>query len=412
MCIRLLVASSLIFISNLSVSQLIWCNEDSLLKEIRQNGLYDQFLNLVKAQEKNPSINTRSEIWYQVVVHVVARESYQRISEAQVIQQLDVLNNDFAGRGRNINNLPEEFRPLVANTEIRFCLASVDPAGNPTDGITYTLTDVRDIALQATGPNGQRSIFYDQLGGKTGWDPSRYINIWVGEYGSFLGSASFPGAPFFPEEIGLLIDIRAFGALGDAAANGFYGRGHTLTHEMGHFFGLLHIWGGNTNTCDDSDDVDDTPNTSGPHFDCPSGRQQSCGVSNMYQNFMDLTDDRCLAAFTHGQSARMHATINVFYPDLGAEGPCHSVIQPFESWWAELMWAHDRSSRQYVIYHPDGYSRNIQLDVFSVDGRLILHDSWEGNQSYLLDLNSNASGIYFVRISDGQHDKIRKVVSY
>jgi len=341
---------------------------------------------------------------------VVARESYQHISEVQVIQQLDVLNNDFAGKGENINKLLEEFEPLVADTEIRFCLASIDPAGNPTNGITYTTTKVKDIALQ--GDFGRSSIHYDQLEGKTGWDPSRYINIWIGEYGSFLGSASFPGMAIYPEEIGIVIDIRAFGSLGDAATNGYYGGGHTLTHEMGHFFGLFHIWGGDSNDCNDSDEIDDTPNAEDHYFDCPSGIQMSCGTSNMYQNFMDLTDDRCLAAFTHGQSARMNATINVFYPGLGIDEPCHSVIQPFDRWYDELIWTYDRTSRQYVLYHPDGYSGNIQLDVFSVDGRLFLHDTWEDNQSYLLDLNSNASGIYFVRISDGQHDKIRKVVNY
>lgn len=413
MCVRHLILMCLLLISNLAGSQYVWCPEDSLWKESRHNGMYEQFLNLVKAQEKNPAIKTRSEKWYQVVVHIVRRSLSQQVSRAQVIQQIDVLNEDFAGRGENIARLAEEFKSLIADAEIKFCLATIDPAGNPTDGITQTLTNVPDIALQAVpNGNGRIAIHYDQFGGQTGWDPSRYINIWVGEYGSYLGSAKFPGMSVYPEEIGIVTDIGAFGALGDASNNGFNGGGHTLTHEMGHFFGLFHIWGVGFNDCNDSDEVDDTPNSLGPYFYCPSGTQSSCGLSNMYQNFMDQTDDRCLAVFTLGQSDRMHATIDVYYQNLGIDGPCHLVVQPFDRWWDKLIWAYDQFSRQYVIYHPDGYSGNVKVEVFSADGRLMLQDTWQGTQSYLLDLNSVANGIYFVRISDGEHDMIRKVVSY
>src|SRR6185503_15207931 len=108
-----------------------------------------------------------------------------------------------------------------------------------------------------------------------------------------------------------------------------------------------HIWGGGSVTCNDSDEVDDTPNAAGPYFQCPSGIQQSCGADNMYQNFMDQTDDRCLAAFTKGQSARMNASIDVFYPNLSIEGPCHTVINPFQKWYDELIWAYDRGSGKY-----------------------------------------------------------------
>ncbi len=413
MYMRQLYLFGFLLISTLGETQSIWCNVDSMLNESKVNGTYDLFLNKVHAQQQIQSIKPRTEVWFQVVVHIVLREDARPISAAQVIQQIDVLNNDFAGKGENISHLLPEFEPLIADTGIRFCLATSDPQGKPTNGITNTFTTFTNIALRkAPGPENRVAIHYTQYGGKTGWDPTKYINIWVGEYGSILGSAHFPGTAPHPEEIGLVIDPRAFGSLGDAAFHDFYDRGHTLTHEMGHFFGLFHIWGGNMDVCDDSDDIDDTPNQLGPYFNCPSGTQMSCGVSNMYQNFMDLTDDRCLAAFTHGQSDRMHASIDAFYPNLGIEGPCHPTNLSFDTWYNQLIWAYDHSSRQYVIYHPDGYSAQIQVDVFSDDGRLILHDKWEDDQTYLLDLNSQASGIYFVRLSDGQHDMVRKVVSY
>ena len=411
MYLRHVILMCLLWISNLAVAQSVWCPEDSLWNESRQNGTYDEFLRRVKAVERKPSLKIRSEEWYQVVVHIVRRDISQQISKAQIIQQIDILNEDFAGRGENISHLAEEFRSLIADTEIQFCLATVDPAGNPTEGITYTLTSVTDVALQ-TVPNGRIAIHYDQFGGQSGWDPTRYINIWVGEYGDYLGSAKFPGMSVYPEEIGIIIDIRAFGSLGDASKNGFNRGGHSLTHEMGHFFGLLHIWGGSADNCNDSDEVDDTPNSLGPYFSCPSGTQTSCGVSNMFQNFMDQTDDRCLAAFTQGQAERMQATIDIYFQNLDIAGPCYSTIEPFDRWWDELVWAYDQFSRQYIIYHPDGYSGNIEVEVFSVDGRLVQKDTWQGTQSFLLDLNTGGRGIYVVRITDGDYEVIRKVVSY
>lgn len=391
-----------------TIAQGVWC----LPVENLNSEAYHDFMQKTKEHIVQPSFHQRSDVYYQVVVHLVLRDGATLISNAQVINQIDVLNQDFAGRGANLYKLQNEFESLITDTGIRFCLSTTDPEGNPTNGITSTITNSANIAL-LVGQNGRRAIHFDQLGGKTPWDPSRYINIWVGEYGDFLGSAFFPGMAPFPEEAGIVIDPRSFGSLGDAAVHPFYHGGHTLTHEMGHYFGLIHIWGGpSEHDCNDSDAVDDTPNQEGPYFGCPSGVQQSCGVHNMYQNFMDLTDDRCLAAFTKDQSLRMHAVIDAFYPDMGIEVPCHEVVMPFQNWYEGLVWAADQRSAQFVLYNPEGFAEKIFLDVFSVDGRLVQHDTWEGSQTYRLNLNEHASGIYFVRISDGQHDMIRKIISY
>lgn len=409
---RAILFYMLFLLPQFSAGQAHGCDFDSRFNTANDDPAYIFFQERIQQALQQPLIRSRSVVYLPVVIHVVAREPVQPVSVAQALNQLDVLNADFAGEGSNIGSLEEEFIPLVADVQFQFCLASVDPDGQPTSGITYTSTAVKDIALQ-TGEGGRMAIHYDQLGGKTGWDPARYINIWIGEYGGLLGSASFPGMESYPEEIGVIIDPRYFGSIGDAGMSGFFSGGHTLTHEMGHFFGLKHVWGNGVEaSCTDSDDIPDTPNAEGPYYDCPSGPQVTCGTHNMYQNFMDFTDDRCLAAFTYGQAGRMQAVLDTYYPLLINEGSCVSSAETFTSWYDQLVWAHDQPSNSYVIYAAESWMGKKNIGVYSIDGKQVLRDIWEGQQSYLLDLANVGAGVYVVRIDDGDAKFVRKVVVY
>ncbi len=393
-------------------AQSAWCDLDRLVVLNQDNPAYRSFLQKIDSTLAHHPVQSRSVIYIPVVIHVVATADQQPISRAQALQQLDVVNLDFAGQGENIYKLLPDFEPLVKDAEIRFCLATIDPDGGPTTGITFTQTTVPNIALE-TGQEGRVAIHYDQLGGKTGWDPERYLNIWVGEYGDLLGSASFPGMAPFPEEEGVVVDIYHFGSIGDGGASGFYGRGHTLTHEIGHFLGLKHIWGqGLEYTCDDSDDVEDTPNASGPYYNCPTGVQWSCDASNMYQNFMDFTDDRCLAAFTSDQVQHMQAVLEIFYTQWTSSASCLTYADSFDTWYSELTWAYDAGSRRWVIYHDVVWTGDRRVEVFSADGRLVSEGQWHEELSYMIDLSRVGSGVYFVKISQGEAHEVRKIAVY
>lgn len=406
---RFNIITIILLLTHMPSAQTPWCDFDSKLTGPAR---YQLRLIDLEHQLNESRIKNRSEQYFQVVVHVVTRDEFQPVSEAQVIHQIDVLNNDFAGQGENMHKLPSEFKDLAADAGFRFCLADTDPDGNPTSGITYTSTTETDIGLR-TGPEGRGLVFYDQLGGKSGWDPARYINIWVCELGGgILGATSLPGVSTFSEEIGLVMDIRYFGSMGDASDIRFFGKGHTLSHEMGHFFGLFHIWGTDDESCLDSDGIDDTPNATGPYFGCPSGRQVSCDVSNMYQNFMDFTDDRCLAAFTHGQAMRMQTVVELFYPDLPVDHACATQVQTLDAWFEDLTWSYDPYSKHVVFYTPDAYSAKIHVEVFSADGRIITSNAWQHQHSVLLDMDHTPAGIYFVRISDDENQHVRKIAVY
>jgi hypothetical protein len=138
----------------------------------------------------------------------------------------------------------------------------------------------------------------------------------------------------------------------------------------------------------------------------------TCGISNMYQNFMDFTDDRCLAAFTHGQVQMMQTVRDVYYPGMAAEGGCAAYGDYFSAWFEELVWAHDAPSDTYVIYGEDIWPGRKDIVVYSADGKIILEDVWDDQLSYLLDLGNVASGVYFVRIADDDDAYVRKVIAY
>jgi hypothetical protein len=225
-----------------------------------------------------------------VVVHVIYNTASENISDAQVLSQIDVLNKDF----RRLNVDADNTWPQAADSEIAFCMASVDPNGNPTNGITRTSTGVT-----AFGTNDQMK--FNSSGGKDAWPAGNYLNIWVCDIsGGILGYAQFPGGAASTD--GVVIDYQYYGTIGTATAP--FNLGRTATHEVGHWLNLRHIWG--DGPCNVDDGVADTPTSDAANYGCPIGHI-SCSTVDMVQNYMDYTDDACMNLFTSGQKTRMRA---------------------------------------------------------------------------------------------------------
>lgn len=90
-----------------------------------------------------------------------------------------------------------------------------------------------------------------------------------------------------------------------------------MTHEVGHFLGLRHIWGDNstcpeTNSDADKDYCADTPASSAANFGCPAGTDRCAATPgiDMIQNYMDYTDDTCMNIFTNDQKTRITTVMN------------------------------------------------------------------------------------------------------
>ncbi len=254
---------------------------------------------------ENPSVGERAVITIPTVVHVLYRTNAENISDAQILSQIDVLNEDFRRTNADADNTWSQ----AADTEIEFCLATVDPNGNPTNGITRKYANKRSWR---TNDDMKRS----SKGGTDAWDTGAYLNIWVCNLSnSILGYAQFPGGAAATD--GVVCLYSAFGRVGTLSAN--FNLGRTTTHEVGHWLNLRHIWG--DGPCSADDFVSDTPESDGANYGCAEGHV-SCGSVDMVQNYMDYSNDACMNLFTQGQKSRMLAVLNGVRSSLLSSNAC------------------------------------------------------------------------------------------
>ena len=276
--------------------------------------------------ESNYNNNSKSIITIPVVVHVVWNTSAENISDQQIFSQIDVLNADYRRTNVDAIMTPSVWQGIAADTEIEFCLATVDPNGAFTSGITRTQTSQTSFSIQTNAMKSTSS------GGIDPWDQDKYLNIWVCDLsGGILGYATPPSSFNNPYD-GVVVGYRYFGTLGTVQAP--YNKGRTCTHEVGHWLNLDHTWG--SGTCG-NDNINDTPLQEEANYSCPAfpHNANSCGTSNsngdMFMNYMDYTNDGCMNLFTQGQKARMIAAINQYRPDLLNHNLCNTT-PPVASW--------------------------------------------------------------------------------
>ena len=175
-----------------------------------------------------------------VVFHVLynVNNTTQNVSDARLIEQINVLNKDFSHTNADANNAPAVYQALAANTNIQFCLAVRNPLGATTDGIIRKFTSVAN----ATFPYPSNDMKSNGTNGDDPWPAASYLNIWVcGISNGILGFAYLPPAPANIDGVVLLNTTVG----GPAAPGTFvpYNLGRTATHEVGHYLNMNHIWG-------------------------------------------------------------------------------------------------------------------------------------------------------------------------
>jgi hypothetical protein len=318
-CISILLAASPLRAQQRcgTVEYMQWLRNEGKVKQT--DAQFEQWLARKKSLQLQQQQGARQQAGpYQipVVVHVIHNGepigTGRNISDAQILSQIDVINKDFQRLNTDAGNTPPLFAPVAGSMDIEFVLAQRDPNGLPTTGI------VRVNGGQSAWSLSQETTFK----ALSYWPAEDYLNIWVLNLsGGFIGYTQFPVSTLpglkdyqdgLAETDGVVVDYQAFGSVdyGSFDLDPNFNKGRTLTHELGHFFGLRHIWG--DNLCG-TDYVDDTPVQRQETTGCPSHPSSTvCGISiiKMFQNYLDYTDDACMNLFTQGQVARMELILD------------------------------------------------------------------------------------------------------
>ncbi len=314
-------------------------NELALKKEYPNRGTSQEFeawlapkIEQIKA-DRLAGRTTNAIYNIPVVVHIVhngdAVGTGENISDAQALSQIQVMNEDFrrmAGSPGGSNTTG-----LAVDVEINFCMAEVDPNGASTNGIVrHNITPYSNNVADTDGADWETRNDVETMKAATQWDPTQYLNMWTirpggndlnaGGLNGLLGYAQFPDntpnlGGLNPSGGAANTDgvVAGYNVMGTIAENdgtfimhGTYNLGRTMTHEVGHWVGLRHVWG--DGDCSVDDFCADTPNAANPNYNC--NVVDSCTGSagnDQVQNYMDYSNDACMDTFTQDQKDRIQA---------------------------------------------------------------------------------------------------------
>ncbi|MFK7972426.1 MAG: gliding motility-associated C-terminal domain-containing protein [Bacteroidia bacterium] len=314
------------------------CGADHLRHHIHhhQPGVlqFQQLLDRNWQQHANHGGGTSEQVYsLPTVVHIIQENPQGGLTDSDVIQAITAMNQALG------NQAP--FGPSSgADTEVEFCLAKRDPFGNPTEGITRTISSLANMTMETQDSLLKALAF---------WNSAEYVNIWVVEsINSIAVGANITGYATFPSLHGSAID----GIVGERRF--FYPKKDRISvfvHEAGHYLGLYHTFEGgcvNNDCTADGDQICDTPpdgssttvpcsqivNSCTTDSDDTQARNPFRSVSlggsgdqpDLKENFMDYSKLACYESFTEGQKNRIRFGISGVRSSLlnsnGCSDPC------------------------------------------------------------------------------------------
>jgi hypothetical protein len=341
--------------------------------------------------------------------------------ESRLKSQMEVLNNDFNGENADSSKVPGVWKPLFAHTGIRFAMATVGPDGFPTPGY-----DMRYVASPSSFSvaNACRNAKKYSTGGLDPWDNTKYLNIWIVNISA--GSSTVLGVTAPPKFLtdadnGIALNYLAFGVrqkISDKFVTNI-DKGRTLTHEMGHYFYIWHIWGDDAGLCPsdaggDDDGISDTPPQADqsygssvfPKYDKCSPAGTSNGI--MFMNYMDYSDDAYMYMFTQEQASNMRAQV-------APGGYSYSLTQHPELSVGEVT---RNTSSLHIVPNPTTGPLTISADaslgqlqeirVLDMTGRLAASFTTASNGN--IDLSHLSKGLYLVQCRYEQVTITQKIV--
>ena len=376
-----------------------------------------------------------------VVIHIIHKNTHSNIgigtniSNAQIEDALRILNEDYSKTNPEYPNPPRNtFLNYWGNPNMNFCLANIDPSGNPTNGITRTSTTV--AAWDADDNFESNAMKKTVNGGINGWDPANYLNIWVCNLsnsnggGMTLGYAYLPGLQSWNAwKDGLVIDFQYFGTIDGASTSS---DGRTATHEIGHYLGLMHTFcedsdnQGNPICCDNDNNswggnVDDTPATKDIYFGSvtSSTNNNTCNdlsytnlfttnVKDMDENFMSYASNTWM--FSLDQVNVMNATLNGYRSSLkntAVSMNCNgSVGTGFNNYQLKNLEIYPNPTLGKLTI--SSANKINTLSISNIIGKELLFAKYFSANT--IDLSSYENGVYFINISTDKGAHIEKII--
>ena len=363
-----------------------------------------------------------------VVVHIVWKEDEENIPDSIIYQIMDVLNEDYRRLNADADLIRDTFTDVVGDPFIEFELAGIERVQTDT---TFSM----NLLANSLPDNVKTSVG----GGSDAWNTEDYLNIWVCNIagGSLLGYAYPPAdldhwpegasAPS-PELDGVVVHYEVFRRSGSYASSGLFGlgertipvRGRTVTHEVGHYLGLRHIWGDGLLSiigipdCSTDDGVEDTPNQgASSQFSCDP-EQNSCDddgeiqMPDMFENYMDYSSEDCLNSFTLGQIAIMRSVLENERNGLINGTTTSIAIEQSESF---NVFPNPTSNELFIETNDTDLDR-FQLDLFDMQGRVLQTQKVENanNELQQIDIHTLPAGIYGLSIRAEGKRYYQKVV--
>jgi len=364
--------------------------------------------------ENNTQAKTSLIVYIPVVFHVIYANAAQNIPDAKIYEQLDVLNKDYSRTNVDATNTRSQFLSVAANTQIQFCLAQQTPAGAPTTGIVRVSSP--------TFPSNPHTLSPE-------WNHLKYLNIYIGNLGSgLLGYSNLP-----PGSTGNDHAVILYSAVGGPNNPGTatpYHLGRTATHEIGHWLNLNHTFnngcGGTTaNNCTTGGDrVCDTPPVSSSTFNCPASNPNTCTEINpfpppytmdmvdMFENYMDYTDDGCMNVFTEGQSTRMNDAITQLRSGLLTSQGCvpvgiEEILDP-----SYVMVSPNPSDGIFNVNFNFPAATKVNLQISDLAGRLVYNSQFDVSVtgSTEIDLTKLSTGAYQLMAATDKGYLVKRIV--
>lgn len=272
----------------------------------------------LESSKKSNSVEKSVVYKIPVVFHVLHNNGPENISREQILDAVAILNRDYRRLNDDANSVQSVFSGMPTDIEVEFVLATKAPDGSCFSGITRTQ---HSLSFDGEDGDAQVDAIIDGNDVYQGtWSGSKYMNIFVcAEIGGAAGYTTNPWSTGMKNGIWILSTY--VGSIGTSSIS----HSRALTHEVGHWLNLDHTWGPNNNpgnaaSCDDDDEVEDTPVCIGvtscqlsantcDDLNTSNGVTSSwtTDVKDNVENYMDYS--YCSKMFTPGQRDRMRAAL-------------------------------------------------------------------------------------------------------